>query len=199
MAALEGAGQPVVRIALADPYDLGGEFFRWQFATAVAGPSSASTRSISRTSRPAKIAARKLHRRVRQDRRAGRPRRRCARATGSALYADARNAVRARSAARRWPSALGAHLRPGQGRRLRRPAPLPRDERGHRGRACRPSACAIRDRLKRRDLGGLRAALPALHGQAYKGGANTGVFLQITADDVADVPVPGPEVHASAW
>jgi hypothetical protein len=28
-------------------------------------------------------------------------------------------------------------------------------------------------------------------GQAYKGGSNTGVFLQITADDAADLPVPG--------
>jgi transaldolase/glucose-6-phosphate isomerase len=28
-------------------------------------------------------------------------------------------------------------------------------------------------------------------GQAYKGGPNTGVFLQITADDAVDVPVPG--------
>nr|MBP6214372.1 hypothetical protein [Pyrinomonadaceae bacterium] len=28
-------------------------------------------------------------------------------------------------------------------------------------------------------------------GQAYKGGANNGVFLQITSDDAADVPVPG--------
>ena len=28
-------------------------------------------------------------------------------------------------------------------------------------------------------------------GQAYKGGPNSGVFLQITADDPADVPVPG--------
>jgi transaldolase/glucose-6-phosphate isomerase len=28
-------------------------------------------------------------------------------------------------------------------------------------------------------------------GQAYKGGANTGVFLQITGDDAADLPVPG--------
>lgn len=27
-------------------------------------------------------------------------------------------------------------------------------------------------------------------GQAYKGGPNTGVFLQITHDDAADVPVP---------
>ena len=28
-------------------------------------------------------------------------------------------------------------------------------------------------------------------GQAYKGGANNGVFLQITADDAFDVQVPG--------
>src|SRR6516162_5269923 len=34
--ALERAGHPVVRIALDDPY-LGAEFFRWEFATAVAG------------------------------------------------------------------------------------------------------------------------------------------------------------------
>ena len=35
--ALEKAGQPVIRIALADIYDLGQEFFRWEIATAVAG------------------------------------------------------------------------------------------------------------------------------------------------------------------
>jgi transaldolase/glucose-6-phosphate isomerase len=28
-------------------------------------------------------------------------------------------------------------------------------------------------------------------GQAYKGGANNGLFLQITADDPIDIPVPG--------
>src|SRR6202008_1301317 len=28
-------------------------------------------------------------------------------------------------------------------------------------------------------------------GQAYKGGPNSGVFLQITCDDEADIPVPG--------
>ena len=35
--ALEKAGQPVVRIAVPDVYDLGQEFFRWEIATAVAG------------------------------------------------------------------------------------------------------------------------------------------------------------------
>jgi hypothetical protein len=37
VATLERAGQPVVRIVLEDVADLGGEFFRWEFATAVAG------------------------------------------------------------------------------------------------------------------------------------------------------------------
>ncbi len=35
--ALIDRGQPVVTLALVDTYDLGGEFFRWEFATAVAG------------------------------------------------------------------------------------------------------------------------------------------------------------------
>jgi transaldolase/glucose-6-phosphate isomerase len=36
-AAIEKAGHPVVRITMADTYDLGAEFFRWEIATAVAG------------------------------------------------------------------------------------------------------------------------------------------------------------------
>ncbi len=34
---LKAAGQPVIRLDLKDTYDLGGEFFRWESATAVAG------------------------------------------------------------------------------------------------------------------------------------------------------------------
>src|SRR6202167_1514025 len=37
VSALEKAGQPVVRIAVSDTYNLGQEFFRWEIATAVAG------------------------------------------------------------------------------------------------------------------------------------------------------------------
>lgn len=37
VAALKNAGQPVVTIHLKDEYDLGGEFFRWEMATAIAG------------------------------------------------------------------------------------------------------------------------------------------------------------------
>ena len=35
--ALAAAGKPVVRIGIADKHQIGGEFFRWEFATAVAG------------------------------------------------------------------------------------------------------------------------------------------------------------------
>jgi glucose-6-phosphate isomerase len=35
--ALEEAGQPVIRLHLRDAYDIGAEFFRWEFAIAVAG------------------------------------------------------------------------------------------------------------------------------------------------------------------
>ncbi len=35
--AVQEAGQPVIRLDLADEYDLGAEFFRWEMATAIAG------------------------------------------------------------------------------------------------------------------------------------------------------------------
>ncbi len=37
VAPLEAAGHPVIRLALADPFDVGAEFFRWEVATAAAG------------------------------------------------------------------------------------------------------------------------------------------------------------------
>jgi RpiB/LacA/LacB family sugar-phosphate isomerase len=37
LAPLGAAGQPVARLALADAYDIGAEFFRWELATAAAG------------------------------------------------------------------------------------------------------------------------------------------------------------------
>src|SRR5574341_457877 len=58
--ALAKAGHPVVRILVADPYDLGQEFFRWEVATAVAG----SILGINPFNQPdveaSKIATRKL-------------------------------------------------------------------------------------------------------------------------------------------
>src|SRR5690348_18089032 len=58
--AVERAGQPVVRIAVADIDDIGQEFFRWEMATAVAG----SIIGINAFNQPdveaSKVATRKL-------------------------------------------------------------------------------------------------------------------------------------------
>ena len=49
----------------------------------------------------------------------------------------------------------------------------------------------LRDKLKAATSVGFGPRYLHSSGQAYKGGANKGVFLMITADDAADVPVPG--------
>ncbi len=60
LSALYSAGHPVIEITIGDLYELGGEFFRWEFATAVAG----SIMQINPFDQPdvesAKIEARKI-------------------------------------------------------------------------------------------------------------------------------------------
>jgi transaldolase/glucose-6-phosphate isomerase len=50
---------------------------------------------------------------------------------------------------------------------------------------------AVRDRTRVATCLGFGPRFLHSTGQAYKGGPNTGVFLQITCDDATDVPVPG--------
>jgi transaldolase/glucose-6-phosphate isomerase len=49
----------------------------------------------------------------------------------------------------------------------------------------------IRDRTHAATCLGFGPRFQHSTGQAYKGGPNTGVFLQITCDDPADIDVPG--------
>ena len=49
----------------------------------------------------------------------------------------------------------------------------------------------IRDRKKAATCLGFGPRFLHSTGQAYKGGPNSGVFLQITCDDAADIEVPG--------
>ena len=49
----------------------------------------------------------------------------------------------------------------------------------------------IRDRTKAATCLGFGPRFLHSTGQAYKGGPNSGVFLQITCEDAADLPVPG--------
>ena len=94
VSALEKAGQPVIRIELSGPGELGGEFFRWEFATAVAG----SIIGIDPFDQPrgrGEGAGPRAHRPLRQDRRPGRP--------GALLRRRGRGALRRR----RQPGRVG--------------------------------------------------------------------------------------------
>ena len=187
VAALEAAGMPVVRITLADPYELGGEFFRWQFATAVAGAVLGLNPFDQPDIEASKMASR---RHTNEFSRTGAlaPETPLREGDGLSLFADAANAVelgRERTVA----GALGVHLRRARAGDyvallafLEPNASTEAELQAIRG--------VIRDRLRVATSLGLGPRYLHSTGQAYKGGPNTGVFLMLTADDTADVPVP---------
>ena len=187
VAALEAAGMPVVRITLADPYELGGEFFRWQFATAVAGAVLGLNPFDQPDIEASKMASR---RHTNEFSRTGAlaPETPLREGDGLSLFADAANAVelgRDRTVA----GALGVHLRRARAGDyvallafLEPNASTEAELQAIRG--------VIRDRLRVATSLGLGPRYLHSTGQAYKGGPNTGVFLMLTADDIADVPVP---------
>jgi len=189
---LERAGHPVIRIALDDVYDLGEEFFRWEFATAVAG----SILGINPFDQPdveaSKIATRKLT--DAYERSGALPQETPIVAEeGIELFTDEKNATVLAKAVNGTPTlaeTLAAHLgRLNQGNYFAILAYVEMNERfAHMLQELRQS---IRD--IKRVATCLEFGPRFLHstGQAYKGGPNTGVFLQITCDDAVDLPVPG--------
>ena len=189
---IERAGHPMIRIELETLYHISQEFFRWEFATAVAG----SVMKINPFNQPdvesAKIEARKITDQYEQ--------------TGSlpdetpfyqeegiALFSNEANAVELNVLAGENPSLaafLGAHVS-----RIRA-----KDYFGLLGYVEMNSENekqlqAIRENVLDKTLAAtcLGFGPRFLHstGQAYKGGGNNGVFLQITSDDETDLPVPG--------
>jgi transaldolase/glucose-6-phosphate isomerase len=191
VAALQAAGQPVVRIAVNDPYDLGGEFFRWEFAAAVAG----AVLGVNPFDQPdiegAKMATRRLTGEYEKTG-ALAPESPLRQGDGLTLFADARNAAELNSASRdkTVAAALKAHLgraKPGDYVGLLAFLEMsPANE-----AELQSIRVGIRDRLKTATSLGFGPRYLHSSGQAYKGGANSGVFIQITADDAADTPVPG--------
>ena len=191
VAALEQAGQAVVRIPLGDLYDLGQEFFRWEIATAVAGSiiginafnqpdveaSKIATRSL--TDEYEKTGSLPAEKPVLED-------------GGIKLFTDAVNAdalAKAAGSDRSLAGYLRAHLkRIGAGDYF---ALLAYIEMNSKHEAfLQKLRLALRDR--KRVATCLEFGPRFLHstGQAYKGGPNSGVFLQVTCDDAADLPVP---------
>jgi transaldolase / glucose-6-phosphate isomerase len=191
VAALEKAGQPVVRIGVADIYNLGQEFFRWEIATAVAG----SIIGINAFNQPdveaSKIETRKLTSEY-EDRGSLPAEKPLFAGDGFKLFTDPKNAAALDKAVGRDRSVknyLRAHLaRLGAGDYFALLAYIEMNA-AHESQL-QATRTAVRDRKRVATCLGFGPRFLHSTGQAYKGGPNSGVFLQVTCDDAADLPVP---------
>ncbi|MFB2771014.1 bifunctional transaldolase/phosoglucose isomerase [Pelatocladus sp. BLCC-F211] len=189
--ALEQAGQPVVRILIRDAYQLGQEFFRWEFATAVAG----SIIGINAFNQPdveaSKIATRQLTSKYEQTG-ALPPETPILTENRIQLFTDQKNAAALFEATsdRSLVGYLRAHLdRIQVGDYFALLAYVEMNELHQTQlQAIRQ---AVRDAKQVATCLGFGPRFLHSTGQAYKGGPNTGVFLQITCDASVDLPVPG--------
>jgi glucose-6-phosphate isomerase len=191
VAALRAAGATVARIDVARPLAIGQEFFRWEIATAVA----ATVMRLNPFDQPdveaSKIETKALTAAYEKE---GRLPAEWPAVTGGglAVYADHATAERLEAAAdAATPEAwLRAHL-----------ASIRKDDYvallayvemtvRHLG-VLQRIRNGVRDRAHVATCVGFGPRFLHSTGQAYKGGSNRGVFLQITADDPYDVPVPG--------
>jgi transaldolase/glucose-6-phosphate isomerase len=192
LAALEKAGHPVIRIALRDKIDVAAEFFRWEIATAVAG----EVLRIDPFNQPdveaSKIATRKLTSAFEQ---AGSlpPEKPIFEGEGVRLFTDERNAKSLAGAAGAKPtlaSYLAAHfarLAPADYAAILAYVEMNPDSEAK----LTSLRTFVRDTKKVATCLGFGPRFLHSTGQAYKGGPNTGVVLQITCDDKKDIPVPG--------
>ncbi len=192
VAALEKAGHPIVRIAVSDIYNLGQEFFRWEIATAVAG----SILGINAFNQPdveaSKIVTKQL---TSEYELTGSlpPEKPILEEAGFKLFTDDKNAAALANATgsdRSVKSYLRAHLaRLGAGDYF---ALLGYVEMNAEHESLLQSLrMTVRDRKHVATCLGFGPRFLHSTGQAYKGGPNSGVFLQITCDDAQDLPVPG--------
>jgi transaldolase/glucose-6-phosphate isomerase len=186
--ALEAAGHPVVRITVDNIYNLGQEFFRWEIATAVAG----SIIGINAFNQPdveaSKIETKKLTSEYEKNGKLpdetpffdG---------DGIKLYADEKNTATLRGKPR-LAEVLKAHLgRLHAGDYFALLGYITMNEANEK--ALQAIRLAVRDKKKVATVLGFGPRFLHSTGQAYKGGPNSGVFLQITCDDAVDLPVPG--------
>lgn len=186
--ALENAGHPVVSISVDDVYSLGQEFFRWEIATAVAG----SIIGINAFNQPdveaSKVETRKLTGEYEAKGRlplevpffeAG----------GIQFFADEKN-VAAIHGGLNVAAVLKRHLcRLSAGDYLAVLGYIPMNAQSEKALAT--IRHAVRDKKKVATVLGFGPRFLHSTGQAYKGGPNTGVFLQITCNEPKDLAVPG--------
>ncbi len=188
---LEKAGHPVVWIEIADRYEIFGQFFTWEIATAVAG----SVMGINTFDQPdvetAKVEARALT--TEYEKTGKLPQRTPFLADGGlALYATDSYAAKLKAAAsgNTLEGMLRAHLdQLHAGDYFATLAFIPMFA-GHEA-AIQTFRHKVRDRKCVATCMGFGPRFLHSTGQDYKGGPNTGVFLQITADHAVDLAIPG--------
>jgi len=192
VAALEQAGHPVARIRVKNIWHIGQEFFRWEIAVAVAGaiigidPFNQPDVEASKDKTRALTAAYEKSRKLPKEEPVFRE-------NGLALYADPH------SAAEIGPhNTLTGYLKGHFGRvhagaksgdYVALLAYIERDE-AHT-QTLTAMRARIRDKTRAATCLGFGPRFQHSTGQAYKGGPNSGVFLQITCDDPEDIGVPG--------
>jgi transaldolase/glucose-6-phosphate isomerase len=188
VAKLAAAGHPVLRIDVADAMDLGAEFFRWEFATAVAG----SILGIHPFDQPdveaSKVETKKLTSAFEAE--GSLPAEKSFRAAGAlSFFADHRN-EEALAGAPTSGAIVAAHfarLTAGDYFALL----LYVDMNAEHEAIAQQIRLIVRDRRRVATCVGFGPRFLHSTGQAYKGGPDSGVFLQVTCDDARDLPVPG--------
>jgi len=189
-AELELTGQAVISISVADVYDLSQEFFRWEIATAVAG----SIIGINPFDQPdveaSKVATRKLT--DEYERTGSLPSESpFFEVEGIKLFADSRNtaALEAAASEQSLDGYLRAHLEQVKPHDYFALLAYVEMNEAHK-RSLQAAREAVRDAKQVATCLGFGPRFLHSTGQAYKGGPNSGVFLQVTCDDRDDLPVP---------
>lgn len=189
---LRWEGHPVVTIKAADAYEIGQEFFRWEIATAVAG----SILGINPFDQPdveaSKVATRKLTTEYEKTRKLP-AETAFFRENNMSLFTDRKNAEELTNTAGRISSItsfLGAHLgRLGPGNYFAVLAYV--ESNATNEDLLQTLRFAVGDKKRVATCLGFGPRFLHSTGQAYKGGPNSGVFLQVTCDASKDIPVPG--------
>jgi glucose-6-phosphate isomerase len=170
--ALATNGRPVIRIAVPDPIDLGGEFVRWEIATAIAG----AVLGIDPFDQPNVEEAKQFTRDVLEQAERGH-----AAASGVPFVAADDPALAERLAehlGRREPNAylaVQAFIAPT----------------GSRDIAIARIRARLRDATRNATTAGYGPRFLHSTGQLHKGGPPTGWFVQLTADHLKDRDIPG--------
>jgi len=189
--ALQKAGQPVGTIEVANVYDVGQEFFRWEIATAVAG----SILGINAFNQPDVEASKIVTKQITSEfEKSGKLPAETPffEADGIKLFTDDRNAQNLTKLAgnnKDLTGILRAHLTQlGAGDYFALLAYIQMN--AEHENALQTARHAVRDKKHVATCLGFGPRFLHSTGQAYKGGPNSGVFLQVTCDDASEVPVP---------